>query len=171
MTIKVEASNSLRVLVTRNYTLLCLLQSFVKFPIVSRCLLLLLLLTDVVPHVAGLTPNTTYRVSIRAKNIKASPYVDEKSLIRLLEKLSAHTEFRTLKKGINISKHRHKISFKTAGRRSAGPPDGCPRGPRPPGRHGARHMDTRHGTTTATRGLRNIIIFIYLCTKRVPCRS
>ena len=50
--------------------------------------------------VAGLTPNTTYRVSIRAKNIKASPYVDEKSLIRLLEKLSAHTEFRTLKKGL-----------------------------------------------------------------------
>ena len=49
---------------------------------------------------AGLTPNTTYRVSIRAKNIKASPYVDEKSLIRLLEKLSAHTEFRTLKKGL-----------------------------------------------------------------------
>ena len=47
----------------------------------------------------GLTPNTTYRVSIRAKNIKASPYVDEKSLIRLLEKLSAHTEFRTLTKG------------------------------------------------------------------------
>ena len=50
--------------------------------------------------VAGLTANTTYRVSIRAKNIKASPYVDEKSLIRLLEKLSAHTEFRTLKKGL-----------------------------------------------------------------------
>ena len=90
---------------------LCLLQSFVKFPIVSRCLLLLLLLTDVVAHVAGLTPNTTYRVSIRAKNIKASPYVDEKSLIRLLEKLSAHTEFRTLKKGKNISKQIHKISF------------------------------------------------------------
>ena len=121
MTIKVEASNSLRVLVTRNYTLPCLLQSFVKFPIVSRCLLLLLLLTDVVPHVAGLTPNTTYRVSIRAKNIKASPYVDEKSLIRLLEKLSAHTEFRTLKKGINISKHRHKISFQN-----------CPGLPDPP---------------------------------------
>jgi len=50
--------------------------------------------------ITGLTPNTTYRVSIRAKNIKASPYVDEKSLIRLLEKLSAHTEFRTLTKGL-----------------------------------------------------------------------
>jgi len=35
----------------------------------------------------------------RAKNIKASPFVDEKSLSRLLEKLSAHTEFRTLNKG------------------------------------------------------------------------
>ena len=120
MTVKVEASNSLRVLVTRNYTLLCLLQSFVKFPIVSRCLLLLVLLTDVVPHVAGLTPNTTYRVSIRAKNIKASPYVDEKSLIRLLEKLSAHTEFRTLKKGINISKHLNKHHSKLP---AAGLPD------------------------------------------------
>ena len=124
-----------------------------KFPIVSRCLLLLLLLTDVVAHVAGLTPNTTYRVSIRAKNIKASPYVDEKSLIRLLEKLSAHTEFRTLKKGKNISKHIHKISFLTLSPRSAGSPDGCPRGPRAPGRHGAGHLDTRHGTVTLLRGL------------------
>ena len=61
--------------------------------VIQGSLLYLLLL-------AGLTPNTTYRVSIRAKNIKASPYVDEKSLIRLLEKLSAHTEFRTLKKGL-----------------------------------------------------------------------
>jgi hypothetical protein len=33
--------------------------------------------------------------------VQASPYVDEKSLIRLLEKLSAHTEFRTLNKGEN----------------------------------------------------------------------
>ncbi|CAB4058320.1 RIMBP2 [Lepeophtheirus salmonis] len=50
--------------------------------------------------ITGLTPNTTYRVTVRAKNIKASPYVDEKSLVRLLEKLSAHTEFRTLAKGL-----------------------------------------------------------------------
>jgi len=50
--------------------------------------------------ITGLNPSTTYRVSIRAKNIKASPYVDEKSLIRLLEKLAAHTEFRTLTKGL-----------------------------------------------------------------------
>ena len=49
--------------------------------------------------ITGLTPNTTYKVTVRAKNIKASPFVDEKSLARLLEKLSAHTEFRTLNKG------------------------------------------------------------------------
>lgn len=47
----------------------------------------------------GLSPNTIYKVTIRAKNIKASPYVDEKSLSKLLEKLSAHTDFRTLNKG------------------------------------------------------------------------
>jgi hypothetical protein len=35
--------------------------------------------------------------------VQASPYVDEKSLIRLLEKLSAHTEFRTLNKGEKTS--------------------------------------------------------------------
>ena len=49
--------------------------------------------------ITGLTPNTTYKVTVRAKNIKASPFVDEKSLSRLLEKLSAHTEFKTLNKG------------------------------------------------------------------------
>jgi hypothetical protein len=48
--------------------------------------------------ITGLTPNTVYKVTVRAKNIKASPFVDEKSLVRLLEKLSAHTEFRTLNK-------------------------------------------------------------------------
>jgi RIMS-binding protein 2 len=50
--------------------------------------------------ITGLTPNTVYRVTVRAKNIKASPFVDEKSLVRLLEKLSAHTEFRTLNKAL-----------------------------------------------------------------------
>ncbi len=40
-----------------------------------------------------------YKVTIRAKNIKASPYVDEKNLTKLLDRLSAHTEFRTLDKG------------------------------------------------------------------------
>ena len=39
------------------------------------------------------------QVTIRAKNIKASPFVDEKSLARLLERLSAHTEFKTQNKG------------------------------------------------------------------------
>ena len=51
---------------------------------------------------SGLTPNTFYKVTIRAKNIKASPFVDEKSLRRHLDKLSAHTEFRTLDKGIDF---------------------------------------------------------------------
>ena len=55
--------------------------------------------------ITGLTPNTTYKVTVRAKNIKASPFVDEKSLSRLLEKLSAHTEFKTLNKGkTNLNK-------------------------------------------------------------------
>ncbi len=48
---------------------------------------------------AGLTPNTVYRVTVRAKNIKA-PHFDEKSA-KHLDKLSAHTEFRTLPKGKN----------------------------------------------------------------------
>lgn len=52
--------------------------------------------------ITGLTPNTVYKVTVRAKNIKASPFVDEKSLVRLLEKLSAHTEFRTLNKGKDL---------------------------------------------------------------------
>ena len=54
--------------------------------------------------ITGLTPNTVYKVTVRAKNIKASPFVDEKSLVRLLEKLSAHTEFRTLNKGTRLQK-------------------------------------------------------------------
>ena len=39
---------------------------------------------------------------------QASPYVDEKSLIRLLEKLAAHTEFRTLTKG-RSDHHLHNV--------------------------------------------------------------
>eukprot|EP00095_Tigriopus_kingsejongensis_P007068 maker-scaffold1121_size61474-snap-gene-0.20 protein:Tk07068 transcript:maker-scaffold1121_size61474-snap-gene-0.20-mRNA-1 annotation:"peripheral-type benzodiazepine receptor-associated protein 1-like isoform x1" len=50
--------------------------------------------------ITGLSPNTVYKVTVRAKNIKASPYVDEKSLSKLLEKLSAHTDFRTLNKAL-----------------------------------------------------------------------
>ncbi|CAG0908080.1 unnamed protein product, partial [Cyprideis torosa] len=44
--------------------------------------------------ITGLTPNTTYKVSVMAKNIRA-PMINEKN-IKHLEKLSAHTEFRTL---------------------------------------------------------------------------
>ncbi len=48
-------------------------------------------------HSSGLTPNTTYRVTVRSKNIKA-PHFDEKGS-KQMEKLSAHTEFKTLPKG------------------------------------------------------------------------
>ena len=41
---------------------------------------------------------------------QASPYVDEKSLIRLLEKLAAHTEFRTLTKGAAASLYREVLT-------------------------------------------------------------
>lgn len=51
----------------------------------------------------GLTPNTTYRVTVRSKNIKA-PHFDEKSS-KQMEKLSSHTEFRTLPKGTSVSFH------------------------------------------------------------------
>ena len=50
-------------------------------------------------------------ITVRAKNIKASPFVDEKSLVRLLEKLSAHTEFRTLNKGMYLKSGREIDSF------------------------------------------------------------
>ena len=63
--------------------------------------------------ITGLTPNTTYKVTVRAKNIKASPFVDEKSLARLLEKLSAHTEFRTLNKGKTLLYHTVLASYRT----------------------------------------------------------
>ncbi|CAG7722268.1 unnamed protein product [Allacma fusca] len=48
--------------------------------------------------ITGLTPNTTYRVTVRSKNIKA-PHFDEKNC-KQMEKLSSHTEFRTLPKGL-----------------------------------------------------------------------
>ncbi|CAL8082490.1 unnamed protein product [Orchesella dallaii] len=48
--------------------------------------------------ITGLTPNTTYRVTVRSKNIKA-PHFDEKSS-KQMEKLSSHTEFKTLPKGL-----------------------------------------------------------------------
>ncbi|XP_071447115.1 uncharacterized protein [Hetaerina americana] len=47
--------------------------------------------------ITGLAPNTTYRVTVRAKNIRA-PYFDEKSS-QHVERLSSHIDFRTLPKG------------------------------------------------------------------------
>ncbi|KAL0267033.1 UNVERIFIED_CONTAM: hypothetical protein PYX00_009410 [Menopon gallinae] len=47
--------------------------------------------------ITGLAPNTIYRVTVRAKNIRA-PHFDEKSQ-KQLERLSCHMEFRTLSKG------------------------------------------------------------------------
>ncbi|RXG56729.1 RIMS-binding protein 2 [Armadillidium vulgare] len=48
--------------------------------------------------ITGLSPNTIYRVSIRAKNLRA-PQFDEKSSL-FQERLSAGIEFRTLPKGL-----------------------------------------------------------------------
>ena len=45
--------------------------------------------------ITGLTPNTVYNVTVRAKNIKAPPFVDEKCLVCLLEKLSVVIIFPT----------------------------------------------------------------------------
>lgn len=55
----------------------------------------------------GLTPNTTYRVTVRSKNIKA-PHFDEKSS-KQMEKLSSHTEFKTLPKGTSVPCFLHAI--------------------------------------------------------------
>ena len=46
---------------------------------------------------AGLSPNTLYRVSVRAKNIKAAPYVAGSAAY---DKLSSHLEVRTQPKGL-----------------------------------------------------------------------
>lgn len=46
---------------------------------------------------SGLAPNTLYRVSVRAKNIRA-PHFDDKASIPV-EKFSCHIDFRTLPKG------------------------------------------------------------------------
>ncbi|KAB7495452.1 RIMS-binding protein 2, partial [Armadillidium nasatum] len=53
--------------------------------------------------ITGLSPNTIYRVSIRAKNLRA-PQFDEKSSL-FQERLSAGIEFRTLPKDIQILSH------------------------------------------------------------------
>nr|XP_018917648.1 PREDICTED: uncharacterized protein LOC109044172 isoform X5 [Bemisia tabaci] len=47
--------------------------------------------------ITGLAPNTLYRVSVRAKNIRA-PHFDDKASIPV-EKFSCHIDFRTLPKG------------------------------------------------------------------------
>ncbi|EEB13454.1 hypothetical protein Phum_PHUM240780 [Pediculus humanus corporis] len=47
--------------------------------------------------ITGLAPNTIYRVTVRAKNIRA-PHFDEKSQ-KQLERFSCHMDFRTLSKG------------------------------------------------------------------------
>ena len=108
-----------------------------------------------------------YRVS---KNFdhQASPYVDEKSLIRLLEKLAAHTEFRTLTKG-RSDHHLHNVDnyhphhrhhhrrhrsiehhtnledlLKMSTSRPSRPAYGRASRLGPPGRNDSRHVDSGH---------------------------
>ena len=51
--------------------------------------------------IAGLTPNTLYKVTVRAKNIKAAPYMSgERNVSKQLETLSSHLELRTLPQGL-----------------------------------------------------------------------
>ena len=50
--------------------------------------------------IAGLTPNTLYKVTVRAKNIKAAPYVGERNVSKQIETLSSHLELRTLPQGL-----------------------------------------------------------------------
>ena len=49
--------------------------------------------------IAGLTPNTSYKVTVRAKNIKAAPYTSDRNL-KHLDTLSTHIEIRTLPQGL-----------------------------------------------------------------------
>ena len=50
--------------------------------------------------IAGLTPNTIYKVTVRAKNIKAAPYVMDRNLSKQIDTLSSHLEIRTLPQGL-----------------------------------------------------------------------
>ena len=50
--------------------------------------------------IAGLTPNTLYKVTVRAKNIKAAPYIGERNVSKQIETLSSHLEIRTLPQGL-----------------------------------------------------------------------
>merc|ERR1719277_1175155 len=49
--------------------------------------------------IAGLTPNTLYKVTVRAKNIKAAPYMEPGHHLNL-STLSSHLELRTLPQGL-----------------------------------------------------------------------
>ena len=50
--------------------------------------------------IAGLAPNTVYKVTVRAKNIKAAPYVMDRNLSKQIDSLSSHLEIRTLPQGL-----------------------------------------------------------------------
>ena len=50
--------------------------------------------------IAGLAPNTVYKVTVRAKNIKAAPYVMDRNLSKQIDTLSSHLEIRTLPQGL-----------------------------------------------------------------------
>jgi RIMS-binding protein 2 len=50
--------------------------------------------------IAGLAPNTIYKVTVRAKNIKAAPYVMDRNLSKQIDTLSSHLELRTLPQGL-----------------------------------------------------------------------
>ena len=50
--------------------------------------------------IAGLAPNTTYKVTVRAKNIKAAPYVMDRNVSQQIDTLSSHLELRTLPQGL-----------------------------------------------------------------------
>jgi hypothetical protein len=50
--------------------------------------------------IIGLAPNTVYRVTVRAKNIRA-PNFDENSS-QQMERFSCHVDFRTLPKGESV---------------------------------------------------------------------
>ena len=56
-------------------------------------------------NILGLTPNTTYRVTVRAKNIRKEQPSNYEDKVRRNENLATHVEFRTLPKGQFIPHH------------------------------------------------------------------
>ena len=50
--------------------------------------------------IAGLSPNTQYRVTVRAKNIKAAPYITDRNVSKQIDTLASHIEIRTLPQGL-----------------------------------------------------------------------